>query len=360
MRTATRSMMRIAGGVIMIVLLLAGYNVLRHLVFLAPTEDVVFTSADGTELRGTLVKPWAGGPHPAVVMMHGSGSEHRGGPSYRIMANAILRTGIAVLLYDKRGVGESGGVFGRTDYRSFIADGAAAVRFLAARDDVDSTRIGLHVNSESGWFAPEIAQSTGQVAWIFNRAGPPLPWMQNVIWEVRNDMLAAGIAESDVGPLLDVTLRRWKYYVAAAADPSLATSPERDAINAEMQRLRDTVPGADGQLPAEVAPYDPDRYAALAAEVGYDQTPFLEAIDVPMIYTFGERDINVPTAESVAYLETFRERHGKDIEIVVLEGVGHSFANWTGLFYGGYVPEFIAVLDRWYRDRAASPASPSP
>jgi len=340
--------------IIFVVLMVSGfvaYNVLRHLVFWGPTEEVAFRSADGTELRGTLVMPSGDGVHPGVVMMHGSGPEGRSEPSYRIMANAIVRAGVAVLLYDKRGVGESGGVFDRADYRNFIADGSAAIRYLASRRDIDAARIGLHVNSESGWFAPEIALSTARVAWIFNRAGPPLPWMQTVIWEVRNELLAAGIAEANVQPLLDVTLRRWQYYVAVAADPALADGPERDAINAELTLLRETVPGADTELPAELVPYDPDVYAALAAEVGYDQTPYLEQIDVPMIYTFGELDVNVPTAESVAYLEDLRCRTGKDIDIVVFEDVGHSFANWTGLFNGGYVPEFMSVLDRWYRDR---------
>ena len=352
MNGTTKTIVRLIVFVVLMVSGVIAYNLLRHLVFWGPTEEVAFRSADGTELRGTLVKVSGNGIHPAVVMMHGSGPEDRNEPSYRIMANAIVRAGVAVLLYDKRGVGESGGVFDRADYRSFIADGSAAVRYLAAREDVDASRVGLHVNSESGWFAPEIAQSTGQVAWIFNRAGPPLPWMQTVIWEVRNELLAAGIAEADVRPLLDVTLRRWRYYVAAAADPALADGAERDAINAELALLRETVPGADAELPAEVAPYDPDAYAALTAQIGYDQTPYLETIDVPMIYTFGELDVNVPTAESVAYLEDLKRRTGKDIDIVVFEDVGHSFAGWTGLFNGGYVPEFMTVLDRWYRDRA--------
>ena len=86
--------------------------------------------------------------------------------------------------------------------------------------------------------------------------------------------------------------------------------------------------------------------------MGYDQTPFLEALDIPMIFTFGDVDINIPTAESVAYLEAFRERHGKDIDIVVFEGVGHPMAHWTGLFYGGYLPGLMALMDDWYSDKA--------
>ena len=81
--------------------------------------------------------------------------------SYHVMANALVRSGFAVLLYDKPGVGQSGGDFEAALYRDFAADGVAAVRYLGGRDDIDAGRIGLLANSESGWFAPEIAHTTG-------------------------------------------------------------------------------------------------------------------------------------------------------------------------------------------------------
>ena len=347
-------------GLILIVILLLSYNALRHLVFWSESEDVEFRSADGTLLRGTLVKPSIETPYAAVVMLHGAGPESRRGPGYRVLTNAIVRAGVAVLLYDKRGVGESGGSFDDATYADFVSDAVAAVNLLASRNDIDPGRIGLHGNSESGWLTPEIAHVSGKVAFIFNRVGPALPWMENVIWEVRNDMLAAGIDESDIQPLLDVTMRRWQYYLDAAADPSLADGPERDAVNAELKLLIDTTPGAASVLPDELEPYNAERYADLAAEIGYDQTPYLEAIRMPIIYTFGEADINVPTAQSVEYLKAFNRRHVRNIEIVVIEGVGHAMAGPSGLFLGGYVPEFMAVLKNWYSERAVSPASLQP
>ena len=352
MKAIATRIARLIGGLLLLGTVLVAYNYLRHIVYWHPTEEVAFSSADGTELRGTLIMPSAEGVHPAVVMLHGSGPESRSGPAYHVLSNAIVRSGVGVLFYDKRGVGESDGDFDSATYEDFVADASAAVGLLASRDDIDPAKIGLHGNSEGGWLAPEIAYSTGQVAFIFNRVGPALPWMQNVIWEVRNDLLAAGVAESDVEPLLAITLRRWNYYLAAAEDPTLVDSPERDEINAELKRLIETVPGADSELPDSLAEYDPELYADIAAEVGYDQTPYLEALDIPMIYTFGETDINVPTAESVAYLEAFRKAHGKDIDIVVFEGVGHPMAHWTGMFQGGYIPAFMELLHDWYSAQA--------
>lgn len=343
------------------VLLLLGtavllYNYLRFYVFWFPTEPVTFASEDGVQLHGTLIKPAVDGVHPVVVMLHGAGPDSRDGPSYHVIANTIVRSGLAVLLYDKRGVGESGGDFESALYRDFVADAVAAVHYLASREDIDAEKIGVQGNSEGGWFTPEVAYTTDQVAFLFNRVGPPLSWIDNVIWEVRSDFLAAGVAEADLEPLLEVTRQRWNYYIAAAADPRLADGPERDAINAELARLRSTVPSAAQELPEAVASYDADAYARYAADLSYDPRPFLEAIDIPMIYTFGETDINVPTAQSVEYLEAFREQYGQDIDIVVFEGVGHSMANWTGLLTAGYVPKYLELVESWFGGQILTPA----
>ena len=265
-----------------------------------------------------------------------------------------------MLLYDKRGVGDSGGDFESAHYRDFIDDAVAAVRYMADRPDIDAQNIGLQGNSESGWFTPEVAQVTGRVAFIFNRAGPPLAWMDNVIWEVRNDLSAAGIAEADLEPLLASTLRRWRYYIAAGTDARLVNTAERDAINAELKTLRETVPFADQELPEQLAPYDAESYAGYAADFSYDPRPFLELIDVPMIYVFGEQDVNIPTKRSVEFLRSFREQYNKNIDIVVMEDVGHALANWTGVLTGGFVPPYLDLLASWPREHLVTTASRSP
>ena len=342
---------KVLGVLFLLIVVLVGYNYLRHIIFWLPTEEVAFESADGTTLRGTLVKPSDEGVFPAVVMLHGSGPENRQGPGYRILTNHVARSGLAVLLYDKRGTGESDGDFDSALYRDFIADAVASVEYLAARDDIDERNIGLQGNSEGGWFTPEIAYTTGKVAFIFNRVGPAFSVRETVAWEVRNDALAAGVAEARVDEVVDLTLRRWNYMVDTANDPSLAEGPERDAINAELKRLIVEIPGADSQLPDALPTYDPGYYEEYAADIGYDQRPFLEALDIPMIFTYGETDINIPTVQSVEYLEAFRSEYDKDIDIVVFDGVGHPMASWTGFMYGGYIPEFMELLGQWYGEQ---------
>ncbi|VUX55417.1 exported protein of unknown function [uncultured Woeseiaceae bacterium] len=322
------------------------FNITRYLVFWSPTEDITFRGGR-FEMSGTLVKPSEEGRFPAVIVLHGSGPESSDGPAYKVIATTLVRSGFAVLLYDKRGVGNSGGDFESALYSDFIEDAIAAVRFLRGRHDIDIDRIGLFGNSESGWFTPEIAYRTDNIAFIFNRVGPPLPWIDTALWEMRNEFLEAGVAESDLDKLLDVTGRRWAYYFEAGLDPALADSPERDAINADLKTLRDTVPLADQVLPEQVRPYEMEFYANFAADAAYDPGPFLKSIDVPMYYAFGETDVNVPTVQSVEFLEVLREEYDKNISYMVFDGVGHALANWTGVLTAGYVPQYLEIVESW-------------
>jgi pimeloyl-ACP methyl ester carboxylesterase len=151
-----------------------------------------------------------------------------------------------------------------------------------------------------------------------------------------------------------VTKQRWNYYIDAGRNPERVATPERDEINARLlAELRASVPFADQILPEELLAYDAETYAALASDYGYDPVPFLRAIEVPMMYLFGENDRNVPTSKSVDFLESFRAEYGKDIDIVVFEDVGHPQADWTGLFTAGYLPAYLDLVGSWMSEQAA-------
>lgn len=73
--------------------------------------DVRYKSSDGVILSGTLLLPPGNSStkYPAVVIHLGSDRWTRLTYRYNGLEKAFLDRGIAVLTYDKRGVGESGG-----------------------------------------------------------------------------------------------------------------------------------------------------------------------------------------------------------------------------------------------------------
>src|SRR5580700_5755729 len=140
-------------------------------------EDVVYDNPkSGNKLAGTLTLPRSPGPHPAVLMITGSGPQDRdetivGHRPFLVIADYLTRRGIAVLRTDDRGVGKSTGKFAEATTVDFAADASASVDFLKARKDIDAKQIGLIGHSEGGVIAPMLASQSFDIAFIVMLAG---------------------------------------------------------------------------------------------------------------------------------------------------------------------------------------------
>jgi pimeloyl-ACP methyl ester carboxylesterase len=163
-------------------------------------EDVEFASGDIT-LAGTVTTPRGAGPWPAVVLITGSGPQNRDedteGPGglkmgiFRVIADTLTRRGIAVLRYDDRGVGGSGGSLATAGLSDLVHDVEAAVRYLRARDGIDPARVGLVGHSEGGIIAPIVAADDSRITAVVLMAGTAAP-LDSVIM----DQVAAGAIEA--------------------------------------------------------------------------------------------------------------------------------------------------------------------
>ena len=122
--------------------------------------DVEFDNPEaGIRLAGTLTIPAGDGPHPAVVLISGSGPQDRdetvfGHRPFLVLADYLTRRGIAVLRCDDRGIGESTGDFAVATTPDFASDALAAVAFLRNRPELDHGRTGLAGHSEGAIVAP--------------------------------------------------------------------------------------------------------------------------------------------------------------------------------------------------------------
>ncbi|HSI06326.1 MAG TPA: CocE/NonD family hydrolase, partial [Myxococcota bacterium] len=148
-----------------------------------PAMQHVRFSSQGAELAGTVLLAEGAASRPGVVFVHGSGRITRDDWWQQAMARVFLRDGFDVLLYDKRGVGESGGEYvGRgaknqnnvspENLELLAMDAKAAVATLAARPGVDPKRVGLFGISQAGWIIPLAASASDRVAFVAEVSGP--------------------------------------------------------------------------------------------------------------------------------------------------------------------------------------------
>ncbi len=113
-------------------------------VVVAPRPAFEYDVQVGNGIVGTLVQPDGPGRFPAVLMLHGFGSQrHEVGDMYRREAQALADLGIASLRIDFLGGGESAGNFEDTTIGGQAADAAAALAYLRSLDFVDPARVGV-------------------------------------------------------------------------------------------------------------------------------------------------------------------------------------------------------------------------
>jgi dienelactone hydrolase len=236
------------------------------------TRTVSFDSGD-IRLAGALVTPAEGKAQAAIVYVDGSGATRRN----LGIARRLAENGIAVLTYDKRGVGDSQGEYSgplstnEVTLNALAADASAALEFLSAQSEVSDAKLGFAGISQAGWVIPLAAVASDKEAFT-------------VIWSG----MVGRISEEDIF--------------------SLYTS-DRDGAD---------LPGFEEIVAQRVRPY------AWPPELGEDvnSVDSLAQLDKPGLWVFGGRDGSIPVALSIARLEELqRDEHA--FEYVLFSSAGH-------------------------------------
>jgi uncharacterized protein len=226
-------------------------------------------------LSGTLTLPRGSGRHAAVAFVHGSGPTPR---AYLPDLQALLvRNGVAVLAYDKRGIGQSGGRYpGESPTDGTIAilarDAEAAARFLAAQPEVDPARVGLAGHSQAGWIAPLAASGSPAIHELVVFSGP--------------------------------------------------------AVTADENDLYQTLAGS-GDTPQTMSDSEIDQEVLRHGPGGVDPIPWIRKLTIPAIWLYGGLDKIIPDRLSVRRLEPIANEAGRDFTIAVFPHANHALVETT-------------------------------
>jgi len=290
-------------------------------------EDLTFQSG-GDSIAAWLYRPDEGddaGAVPCVVMAHGFSATRRDAlPSY---AERFAAAGFAVLLFDYRGFGDSGGAERQViDVRRQHEDYEAAIGFARGLDGIDAGRIALFGSSFSGGHVvsiasrhPEIAAVIAQVPFADGlaqlRATPPKVGLRGTVDGIRDQVAAwrgrPPVMIAPVGPS-----GSYAVMTAPEAEPGFAS------ITGSGSLWRNAV-GARVML--QVGRYRPVAKAA--------------NVRCPLLVQVGDSDQTTPPAPAVKMAQ--RAPRGE----LLRYPVGH-FEPYTGEPFERFVSDQIAFLTR--------------
>ena len=305
------------------------------------SEEVSFDNVEeGHTLAGTMTIPEGEGPFPAVVLISGSGPQDRdetlaGHKPFLVLADHLTRGGVAVLRFDDRGVGESGGDFSTATSDHFAADVRGAVRHLRGRPDVDPSRVGLVGHSEGGLIAPIVATDPDQVAFIVLLAGPGLDGEAILLSQSEAIQRAQGVDERTISQGL--SLSRDSYAIlrnTPDADrakellaPLIRESFEIMTPEAREQAGLGSPEAVDQAVDATVVQLTSPWFRRF---LEYDPALTLEQVRVPVLAIVGAKDLQVLAQPNMTAIEAALERGGNtDVETHVLPGLNHLFQQAT-------------------------------
>jgi uncharacterized protein len=303
-------------------------------------QEVRFPSGEGSaavELCGLLMLPRglerADVALPGAVFLQGSGDSDRDNVWAFSIAHHLAQHGIAVLLPDKRGCGQSRGDWKAVGFEELAADARAAFRVLAARPGVDPRRVGFVGLSQGGWIAPLAARGEARASYAVSVSSAAVTVREQVLHELEWNLRPTG-GEEAVAIALELMGMAFEFGRTGAG-------------------FEDYLAGVEAAPPALAGAFptarDDWRWSWYARVLDFDPVPLWRELRIPTLVVYGAEDEhdNVPVAKS-------RERLGAlgraDLLCRVYAGSGHALDDPQGNWIRR---DFLDELVGWIR---AAPA----
>jgi pimeloyl-ACP methyl ester carboxylesterase len=297
-----------------------------------PTTDVRFRSGD-LELAGRLVMPPGKQRVPLVILVHGS--EDSSARELFALQRQLPAAGVGAFVYDKRGTGDSAGIYTH-DYRVLAADAAAAVREARRLAGARAGRVGLQGSSQGGWVAP-LAATLTPVDFVIVGYGLAVSPIDEDREAVALDMARHGFGAEETRRALEVADA-----IGQIIRSGFRAGYDRlDALRARysgepwFRYLRGNITGVLlGQSESWLREHGPQLLNGVIPD--YDPMPVLRALKTPQLWILGADDIDAPIGETMDRLRALR-RAGQPISIVVYPRAEHGIFEYELDAQGGRV-----------------------
>ncbi|WP_227607467.1 alpha/beta hydrolase family protein [Hymenobacter translucens] len=312
-------------------------------------EDVAFTNTKANlRLEGTLTIPAGPGPFAAVVLVSDSGPQDRDATTdnYRpfgAIADYLTRRGFAVLRFDDRGTGKSGGAFASATTADFVTDAQAGMNFLRARPEIDIERIGLVGHGEGANVAMMAATQPLPPAFVVSLAGFGLAGGEALIQQQVGVMRSVG---ADAAKLDEMVKRQRSMQEIIR---QVADNDQAQAIVANMLRQSNSaMDEATARLGAVQFTSPWYRYF-----LNMNPAVTMAQVRCPVLAINGTKDLQVAADANLSAIEKGLKGN-RDVTVKKLNGVNHLLqsdpAEWTivaGERQPTISPQMLEAMREW-------------
>lgn len=302
---------------------------------------------DGVNIGATLVLPEGEGPFPAIVVVHGGGDSDRYAPPYHFWGDYLARRGFAVVLYDKRGNGDSGGSWRDVGFGPRAEDLAAIVDKLAGRKDIVGGSIGALAVSQGGWVTALASTLTRNLSFYAAISSPMVSPGVADTFATASSMRARGLPEEEISQVIAV----WEEEMA------LMRQLDSSAAWAKYDALIARVRNEGWYVRADYSPLTRGAWFGrwYAKVMDFDPTSIVRGSRTPSLWLYGSADTQSDPERNMAVIRGF-ERPTTEVKAIMFSGGDHGVmvTHDAEGKYPSAAPGFFAALNEWIEDRAVS------
>lgn len=283
-------------------------------------EEVTFSNpVSRLNLGGTFTVPPGKGSFPAVVLVSDIGTQDRDGTVGNfhllgILADYLTRRGIAVLRYDDRGAGKSGGNSSLATTAMLVSDVQAGMNFLRSRIEVNIGRIGVIGHGEGADVALLAAGQPLPPAFVVSMAGYGLTGEQTLLQQQVARLKAEKLDPVTVQAAYE--RQKTMYEIIRQSTPSQALSIVSNMMRQDQPDL--TSEAAQKVAAEQLTPWR--RYF-----LSFDPVAELDQVKCPVLLLSGTDDAEAPAELHLDALEKELRSINHGTVVRRLPGVNHLF-----------------------------------
>lgn len=300
------------------------------------TREVRFSNG-AVDLAGTLYFPEDAAAVPGVVFGHGSGRVARPNQRFAFEAEGLAQRGIASLVFDKRGCGQSTGDWRTSDFAALAGDMRTAFDFMRTQPEVDGHRVGMRGASQAGYVMPIAAMRRPQPAFMVLISPPMISPGEQIAFEGATALSAAGLSAEDAAS------------AAALSRQALEVARTGQGAAEYFARVREVA--STPWYQASPTPPEEERWFFdwLRPVYDFDPAPYFREIRMPVLAFFGQNDTLVPAQEARRRLEAlYGGRRSRLLTLIEYANAGHDLRYVEG---GQRIlaPDYLDRMAAWIR-----------